>query len=165
MTNKVVALGFNLVSKDKQLITAWINEAFKIKPEIIDLMTELYKPKDEKAVIVFGQTALKQLKDRPSCPFTVFKFEMDELDPEQGNDNSREYAWGLVMNLAKLVDEQDQKSYGSKLIESSPLPPVRKLTEKELADIKVAMELLDIREFELVPSHQNSSDSNRKSSS
>ena len=165
--NKTVAIGYNLVSKDRQLITVWLSTAFGKEPRIVDLMSESYTQQDEQAIIVFGSTANKQLGKYidTGLPRTIIGAEIDQLDPDLGDQKTREHAWFMVSNLAKHLDEEQQKEYGSGLTET-PLPEraKRELTPDELSKIKVAMELLEIREFELVPSHQTILDRSRRSS-
>ena len=164
--NKTVAIGYNLISKDRQLITVWLSTAFGKEPRIIDLMSESYTQEQERALVVFGSTAHKQFsKYETSLPRTIIGAEIDQLDPDLGDEKTREHAWAMVSNLAKHLDEEQQKEYGSGLTET-PLPEraKRELTPDELSKIKVAMELLEIREFELVPSHQTILDRSRRSS-
>jgi hypothetical protein len=164
--NKTVAIGYNLVAKDRQLITVWLSTAFGKEPRIVDLMNETYTQEQERALIVFGSTAHKRLtKYDTALPRTIIGAEIDQLDPELGDQKTREQAWFMVSNLAKHLDDEQQKEYGSELTSSLPQERAkRELTPDELSKVKVAMELLDIREFELVPSNQTSSDRSRRSS-
>ena len=188
-------MGFSLDAKDKRFIGKIIGAAFNVEPEVVDLQSYQYKPGNERILITIGGHRSVPVQTASKCPSTATYLripDLDELDPDTGDENIRLEVWNNLLAMRKYLDAPVVSEQTSSLtpdqlpvIEADKVPALEKdyprgwvgitkdgksikltkspttegsedikMTFAELQAIKTAVELLGVREFELVPSNQ-----------